>query len=101
MGMLFIVGNFWIDPKSVGVFVDRIIEAVYEIGHVPAVVIIDVKTQVLSPERSESVETENYVCIDHYPAPSIRERVLIIKNRFCRFPFDYGILKDMYAGTGP
>ena len=100
MGVLVIVGSFLLDRGNVEKFVNGIIEEVYALRHVSAVVITTAKTMVLTPDLAEPVETEDYICIDHYPAKLVRETVLIIKNRFCRFPFDYNILMAMYTGTG-
>ena len=94
---IFVTGLFdWMDVEG---FVDGIIEEVYEHDHIPAAVFVSAKEATFSSERSKSVERENYIEIDYYPTPYLRERVLIVKNRFCRFRFDYGILKSMYVGT--
>ena len=99
MGVLFIFVTGLFDFTDVEGFVDGIIEEVYEYDHIPAVVIVSPKEITFLPGRSQSVERENYIEIDYYPTPYLKEKVLILKNRFCRFHFDYDILKSMYVGT--
>ena len=99
MGILFIFGSFIVRDMDVERFVDGIIEEVYELNNIPAVVLIGAKITTLSQDTPRMVEKEDYIDIDCYLAPHLKEKVLIIKNRFCRFPFDYDILTNMYAET--
>ena len=97
MGILFIFGSFIIRDMDVERFVDGIIEEVYELNNIPAVVLIGAKITALSQDTPRVVEKEDYIDIDCYLAPHLKEKVLIVKNRFCRFPFDYDILTNMYT----
>ena len=97
MGILFIFGSFIVRDMDVERFVDGIIEEVYELNNIPAVVLIGAKITTLSQDTPRVVEKEDYIDIDCYLAPHLKEKVLIVKNRFCRFPFDYDILTNMYT----
>ena len=97
MGILFILGSFIIRDTDVGGFVDEIIKEVHKLGNIPAVVLIGAKTTTLSQETSKIIEKGDYIDIDCCLAPHLKEKVLIVKNRFCRFPFDYDMLTSMYA----
>ena len=96
MGILFILGSFFIRDVDVERFVDGIVEEVYELVNIPAVVFVGTKVTTLSQETPKIIEKKDYIDIGCCLAPYLTERVLIVKNRFCRFPFDYGILKAMY-----
>ena len=69
----------------------------HELDNIPAVVLIGAKTTTLSQEAPKIIEKGDYIDIDYCLAPHLKEKVLIVKNRFCRFPFDYDMLTSMYA----
>ena len=100
MGVLFILGIFEIHNKNVESFVDEIIEEVYELINIPAIVLTTARITILSQEVTSISETENYININYCPASYAREQVLIIKNKFCRFSFDYRILVNLYIKNG-
>ena len=97
MGVLFITGHFMIQDADVKAVVADLLEHVNELPHVPAVVLIAIRTFTLSPNLPRIKEEDDYIDIDYRLAPYTKERVLIIKNRSCQFSFDYSILADMYA----
>ena len=99
MGILFIFGSFIIRDTDVEEFVDGIIKEVHELGNIPAVVLVGAKTTTLSQEAPKIIKKGDYIDIDCCLAPHLKEKVLIVKNRFCRFPFDYDMLTNMYTET--
>ena len=97
MGVLFITGHFMIRDGDVDTMMDGLREHVHDLPHVPAVVLTAIRTFTLSPNRLRIKEAYDYIDIDYHLAPYVKERVLIIKNRSCRFSFDYSMLADMYT----
>ena len=97
MDVLFITGYFTIQDGDVDATVDGLLEYVHDLPHVPAVVLTAIRTFTLSPNRLRIKESYDYIDIDYCLAPYVKERVLIIKNRSCRFPFDYSMLSDVYT----
>ena len=96
-GVLFVTGRFIIGDNDVERIVNELVRVMNEFAHIPAVVLIAAKTATVSPVESRIHEDDRYIDIDYRLAPFLRERVLIIKNSFCRFPFDYDILQQMFA----
>ncbi len=94
MGILVLVGNFSFWNLNVESFVDVIIEAVYELSNVPAVVLIS--TKVFSDGTPNVTEKEDHIFIENYLYGDIKEEILIVKNRFCKFKFDFDILKNSF-----
>ena len=97
MGVLFITGHFTIQDGDVDTMMDGLLEYVHDLPHVPAVVLTAIRTFTLSPNRPRIKEAHDYTDVDYRLAPYVKERVLIIKNRSCRFPFDYSMLADVYT----
>ena len=97
MGVLFITGHFMILDGDVDTIMDGLLEHVHGLPHVPAVVLTAIRTFTLSPNRLRIKEAYDYIDVDYHLAPCVKERVLIIKNRSCRFPFDYSMLADVYT----
>ena len=97
MGVLFITGHFTIQDGDVDTMVDGLLEYVHDLPHVPAVVLTAIRTFTLSSNRLRIKKTHDYIDVDYRLAPYVKERVLIIKNRSCRFPFDYSMLADVYT----
>ena len=97
MGVLFITGHFMIDDGNVETMVNGVLKHVNKLPNIPAVVLTSIRTFTLSPNRRRIKEREDYVDVDYRLAPYVVERVLVIKNRSCRFAFDHGIWVDMYA----
>ena len=97
IGVLFITGRFMIRNGDVDAMMCGLLEHVHGLPHVPAVVLTTIRTFTLSSNRPRIRETHNYIDVDYRLAPYVKERVLIIKNRSCKFSFDYSILADAYA----
>ena len=97
LGILVLVGNFSFWSVNVESFVDVIIEEVYELRNIPAVVLIS--TKIFSDRKPNVVEKENFIYIDSYRYGDIKEEVVIVKNRFCKFKFDYDVLKNLFLET--
>ena len=97
MGILFMAGHFMIQDTDVTVMVNGILEHLNKLPHIPAVVLVAIRTFTLSPNQLRLDEKDDYIDIDYRPAPYIKERVLIIKNRSCRFSFDYDMLTCAYV----
>ena len=97
MGVLFITGHFMILNGDVDTIMNGLLEYVHDLPHVPAVVLTAIRTFTLSPNRLRIKEAYDYIDVDYRLAPYVKERVLIIKNRSCRFPFDYSMLADVYT----
>ena len=76
-----------------------LLRGVHELGNIPAVVLVGAKTTTLSQEAPKIIKKGDYIDIDCCLAPHLKEKVLIVKNRFCRFPFDYDMLTNMYTET--
>ena len=95
--MLFVTGRFIIGDNDVERMANELVRVMNEFAHIPAVVLIAAKTATVSPVEPRIHEDDRYIDIDYRLAPFLRERVLIIKNSFCRSPFDYDILQQMFA----
>jgi len=93
-GMLVIVGGFFFwNLEHVKNFVDVIIEAVYEMSNVPAVVLMS--TKVFSDGKHTIVEKDDFIFIENYLYGDIKEDIVIVKNRFCKYKFDYDALTEL------
>lgn len=93
-GILVIVGGFFFwDLEYVKNFVDVIIEAVYEMSNVPAVVLMS--TKVFLDGKYSIVEKDDFIFIKNYLYGDINEDIVIVKNRFCKYKFDYDALTKL------
>ena len=100
LGILVLAGRFFFwsvdDAES---FVDKIIEAVYELENIQAVVLVSDKA-IADKRETEIVDRADFVyirnCIYDYGV----EEVVIVKNRFCKSGLDYRRLASLlvYAG---
>ena len=97
MGILVLVGDFSFWSLDVESFVNVIIEKVYDLNNIPAVVLIS--TKVFSDGESRVIEKENFIFIDNYIYGDIKEEIVIVKNKFCKFKFDYNVLKNLFLET--
>lgn len=93
MGILVLVGNFSFWGLDIESFVDVIMEEVYELSNIPAVVLIS--TKVFSDGKPKVVKKKHFIHIDNYLYGDIKEEIIIVKNRFCKFKFDYDLLKNL------
>ncbi|MCH8914420.1 MAG: hypothetical protein IIA82_00990 [Thaumarchaeota archaeon] len=93
-GILVLVADFsfW-SIEYVEKFVDMIIEAVYELSNIPAVVLFS--TKVFADGEPSIVEKEDFIFIRNYLYGDIKEDIVIVKNRFCKLSFDYENLKKL------
>lgn len=97
MGILILVGNFSFWGLDVESFVDIIIEEVYDLRNIPAIILVS--TKIFSDGKTNIVEKEDFIHIDNYLYGVIKEEIVIVKNKFCKFKFDYDILKDIFLET--
>ena len=96
-GVLVITGHFLFgDADRVGHFVDSVIEKVYEMENIPAVVLIS-GSIVGDDEETTITDWRDFVFVRNKIYDSIQEEVVIIKNRFCKFSLDYGHLASLLA----
>ena len=93
-GILILAGQFLFqDANDVERFVDSIIEAVYELKNIPAVVLVSAKT--FGDTDAWTVEREDFISIRNRLYEGIWEDVVIVKNRFFEPEFDYENLKSL------
>ena len=93
-GILILAGQFLFqDANDVEGFVDSIIEAVYELKNIPAVVLVSAKT--FGDADAWTVEREDFIYIRNRLYEGIWEDVVIVKNRFFEPEFDYENLKSL------
>ena len=96
-GVLVITGHFRFgDADRAGRFVDQIIEGVYEMGNIPAVVLV--AGDIIGDDEEITVtDRQDFVFIRNKIYDSLQEEVVLIKNRFCGFRLDYGRLASLLA----
>ena len=93
-GVLILAGQFLFhDADNIERFVDSIIEEVYELKNIPAVVLISSKT--FGDAGAWVVEREGFISIRNHLYEGIWEDVVIVKNRFFEPEFDYENLKSL------
>jgi len=94
MGIIVIVSDFrfW-TIEDVSEFVDVIIESVYELTNITAVILWS--TKVIADGQTNVTEKEDFIFIENYLFGEIKEDIVIIKNRFCKMKFDYEVLKNL------
>ena len=96
-GALFLTGPFLFQgADDAERFVDCIIEEIYQIRNVPAVVLVSGKT-LGGHEETAITETQDFTFIRNKVYDMIHEDVVIVKNRFCESRFDHENLKHMLA----
>ena len=96
-GVLVITGHFLFgDADHAGRFVDRVIEKVYELRNILAVVLV---TGNIIGDKEETTITDrrDFVFVRNKIYDYIQEEVVIVKNRFCGFKQDYGHLASLLA----
>ena len=97
-GVIVITGpfRFW-GIADVERFVDYMIEDVYALKNIPAVVLVSEKT--FGDVEAQMIEREDFTFITNQVYEDIWEHVVIVKNRFCKLAFDHEKLKSiMLAG---
>ena len=98
-GVLVLAGQFlfW-DVDNVEGFVDYIIEQVYELKNIPAVVLVSGKT--FGDAEIKTVEKDDFIFIRNRLWEGIVEDIVIVKNRFCELEFDYKNLESLLCVKG-
>ena len=93
-GVIVITGpfRFW-GIDDVERFVDHMIEEVYALENIPAVVLVSEKT--FGDGEVKMIEREDFTFIVNQIYEYIWEYVVIVKNRFCKLAFDYEKLKSI------
>ena len=93
-GVIVITGpfRFW-GIDDVERFVDHMIEEVYALENIPAVVLVSEKT--FGDGEAKMIEREDFTFIVNQIYEYIWEYVVIVKNRFCKLAFDYEKLKSI------
>ncbi len=79
-------------------FVDYIIEEVYDMGNIPAVILISRK--MFGDPEIENIKRQHFIFIRNQIYEGIGEDIVIVKNRFCRSKFDYENLRLLFADFG-
>lgn len=96
-GVLVITGHFFFgDADRAGRFVDQIIESVYEMRNILAVVLVAGNIDG-DDEETTITDRRDFVFIRNKIYDGIHEDVVLIKNRFCGFRLDYGRLASLLA----
>ena len=96
-GILFLTGPFLFQgADDVERFVDCMIEEVYKMGNIPAVVLVSSKI-LGGDEESTITETQDFTLIRNQVYDMIHEDIVIVKNRFCESRFDHENLKHLLA----
>ena len=93
-GVIVITGpfHFW-GIDDVERFVDHMIEEVYALKNIPAVVLVSEKT--FGDVDAKMIEREDFTFITNQVYEDIWEYVVIVKNRFCKLAFDHEKLKSL------
>ena len=93
-GVIVITGpfRFW-GIADVERFVDYMIEEVYALKNIPAVVLVSEKT--FGDVEAQMIEREDFTFITNQVYEDIWEYVVIVKNRFCKLAFDHEKLKSI------
>ena len=76
-------------------FVDYMIEEVYALKNIPAVVLVSEKT--FGDVETQMIEREDFTFITNQVYEDIWEYVVIVKNRFCKLAFDHEKLKSIMS----
>lgn len=99
LGVLVLAGNFlfW-DADMAECFVDHIIEEVYEIRNIQAVVLVSHKA-LGDTRETKIVDRKDFVYIRNRVYDYGSENIVIVKNRFCESGLDYGHLASLLAIT--
>ena len=96
-GVLVITGHFLFgDADRAERFVGHIIEKVYELENIQAVVLVSGNI-VGDNEETTITDRQDFVFVRNNIYDYTLEEVVIIKNRFCRFKLDYGHLASLLA----
>ena len=95
-GVIVITGpfRFW-GIADVERFVDYMIEEVYALKNIPAVVLVSEKT--FGDVEAQMIEREDFTFITNQVYEDIWEYVVIVKNRFCKLAFDHEKLKSIMS----
>ncbi|MDE1765079.1 MAG: hypothetical protein KGI27_02270 [Thaumarchaeota archaeon] len=82
---------FFMDDQVVSGLVDSIIESVYELRNIAAVVLYN-NVVVLGETQPRKAENDDYIVLERTLSDSSQEYMVIIKNKYCKFDFDYDLL---------
>ncbi len=85
---------FW-KIDDVSELVDALLESVYELVNIPAVILWSRK--IISDGKTNITERENFIFIENYLFGEIKEDIVIVKNRFCTRKLDYEVLKKFFT----
>ena len=96
-GVLVITGHFLFgDADNAERFVDHIIEKVYELENIQAVVLVGGNI-VGGDEETTITDRRDFVFVSNNICDYVREDIVIVKNRFCKFKLDYRHLASLLA----
>lgn len=99
LGVLVLTGGFFFGDADVAErFVDHIIEEVYELENVRAVVLVSHKA-VGDTRETEIVDRKDFVYVRNHVYDYVGEDIVVVKNRFCKSGLDYGHLASLLAIT--
>lgn len=92
-GVLVLAGDFFFrGAGDIERFVNSIVEEVYELGNIPAVVLV---TRRMFVGETKIEGKGDFVLIRNLPYKGIEEYIIIVKNRFYKKEFDYKNLESM------
>ena len=94
IGVLVLTGQFLFqDADDVERFVDFVIEDVYDLGNISAVVLVSGKA--FGDTKVEIIDRHDFIFIRNHLYGGIQEDIVIIKNQFYKPKFDYENLKSL------
>lgn len=82
---------FFLEDQTVSRFVDFVIESVYELRNIAAVVLYN-NAVIVGETQPRKTENDDYIFLEKTLPDSSQEYMVIIKNKYCTFDFDYDIL---------
>ena len=82
---------FFMDDQIVSRLVDSIMESIYELRNIAAVVLYN-NVVVLGEIQPRKAENDDYIFLEKTLPDSSQEYMVIIKNKYCKFDFDYQLL---------
>lgn len=89
--------HFFFEEKSVSSFVNTVIESVYELSNIVAVVLYN-NSLLFGDLTTKVTRNEDYIFMQNALSDSHEEYIVIVKNRFSKFDFDYQELVRLLSG---
>jgi len=99
IGIVILASNdfMFLDEEYVYPFINSVIESVYELENITAVIFYNNNVTIGNDTIPKKIENDEFIFLEKTLKDHSQEYIIIIKNKYCKFNFDYNILVKLLS----